>query len=93
MAELTNNDINLINFILKTNSDILNVNVYTSRNIVNSTRCKIEKECPICYETVKINQYERILNCSHIYHKKCIDKWFKLSMTCPTCRTNYATNL
>lgn len=50
-------------------------------------------KCSICFEEYKIGEYKRCLeNCQHIYHKKCIDKWFKKNwqnMNCPLCRTNY----
>ncbi len=43
-------------------------------------------ECPICHE---INNKELFTtSCNHVFHKKCIDKWFKLKSTCPCCRTN-----
>ena len=49
--------------------------------------------CPICYEDFKIKEYKRTLNhCTHYFHKKCIDKWFRKNqgnMNCPICRTNY----
>ena len=49
--------------------------------------------CPICCDEFKVKQYKRILNkCSHCFHKKCIDKWFRKNqgnMNCPLCRTNY----
>lgn len=48
--------------------------------------------CPICYDEYKINQYKRILDkCGHIFHKKCVDKWFvnHPNLECPMCRTNY----
>jgi len=28
-----------------------------------------------------------ITKCKHIFHKECIDKWIKLKLTCPQCRT------
>ena len=41
-------------------------------------------ECPICYETNKINYVK--LDCNHIFHKNCCAEWFHRSLTCPTCR-------
>lgn len=52
----------------------------------------INNICTICFEQYIIGEYYRILpNCQHIYHKKCIDKWFKKDkdMKCPNCRINY----
>ena len=50
------------------------------------------EECLICCDNYKIYEYKRILpKCSHIFHKKCIDKWFKKNSTCPICRHDYIT--
>jgi len=48
----------------------------------------ITMTCPICLESFKEGLYKRILSCSHIFHKKCIDKWIKNSLecSCPICR-------
>jgi hypothetical protein len=40
-------------------------------------------ECCICYEGVIEG---KILSCGHIYHKECIDEWFKEKRICPYCR-------
>ncbi len=46
-------------------------------------------DCPICLDKLESNEYYRKLPCSHLYHKKCIDKWFKENnTTCPVCRLN-----
>jgi len=51
--------------------------------------------CAVCLESYKDKEYLRILpNCSHSFHKKCIDTWLIGSMAsqdsitsyCPTCR-------
>jgi len=90
------------------NCDIINIFIYTepynkkinNRNnlrnldIKNYRLCKHQDlECCICCENVKKNEYIRELNCGHIFHKKCIDKWLLASMkekenvNCPMCRT------
>lgn len=53
--------------------------------------CMIGKQCSICQENYKGNEYYRELcECGHCYHKKCIDEWFFRSKTysCPLCRKN-----
>jgi len=50
-----------------------------------------DKECSICHENYKDNEYFRELgHCGHCFHKKCIDEWFYRSKTysCPLCRKN-----
>ena len=46
---------------------------------------KVDKhvECCICYEGVVEG---KMLSCGHIYHKECIDEWFKEKKICPYCR-------
>ncbi len=40
-------------------------------------------ECCICYEGIVEG---KMLSCGHIYHKECIDTWFKEKKICPYCR-------
>jgi len=51
--------------------------------------------CAICIQDFKSNEYYRELpKCKHQFHKKCIDKWFKIDkqMSCPICRKEYIKN-
>lgn len=41
-------------------------------------------ECCICCETGMLEM--RCLECNHYYHTKCIQKWLKVSRSCPLCR-------
>ena len=44
--------------------------------------------CPICLDEFKKTEYYRILDCKHVFHKKCIDRWFKKDKNdCPMCRS------
>jgi len=42
-----------------------------------------DEECCICYEGIVEG---KMLSCGHIYHKECIDEWFKEKRICPYCR-------
>ena len=42
--------------------------------------------CSICCDTYKCGEYKRELPCSHVFHKKCIDKWLCGNDSCPICR-------
>ena len=52
-----------------------------------SAKLQCETECSICL--IKLDNKKRIisqLNCDHLFHKTCINKWFKQKYTCPNCR-------
>ena len=50
----------------------------------------LTKECPICLEEFSKNVGYRKLDCDHVFHKKCIDKWLyqDKKLRCPLCRVN-----
>ena len=45
------------------------------------------EECTICL--VKLDENDQIKQtiCKHIFHGKCIQKWFETSVKCPLCRS------
>ena len=45
-----------------------------------------EMECAICQDAMVIGQTTRRLPCQHAFHLSCVDTWFSLRPTCPTCR-------
>jgi len=51
----------------------------------------MEHECSICLDS--ITRKRKVLPCNHIFHSKCINKWFKNLHRCPLClrftRTKY----
>ena len=49
-------------------------------------------ECSICQENIENYLVFTSCNCSHCYHEKCINKWLKISRTCPTCRKFFTPN-
>jgi hypothetical protein len=46
------------------------------------------RTCPICMDDVADNDEAGggMLRCKHIFHNKCIQKWFVKTRNCPTCR-------
>uniref|UniRef100_V9KEW7 E3 ubiquitin-protein ligase RNF128-like protein n=1 Tax=Callorhinchus milii TaxID=7868 RepID=V9KEW7_CALMI len=42
--------------------------------------------CAVCIEPYKPGDVVRILTCSHIFHKSCIDPWILEHRTCPMCK-------
>ena len=70
-----------------------NVRVNLSEDKIRGLdRVKIErgedKTCGICLETFNIGEETILLKCSHSYHPNCIVPWLKMSVNCPTCRTD-----
>ena len=48
------------------------------------------KDCSICLEKLEYKKYKRILPCcKNVFHKTCIDKWFKKNSSCPICRHDF----
>ena len=41
--------------------------------------------CAICMDELNNDNYVK-LQCTHEFHKHCIDSWFKIKLTCPNCR-------
>ena len=49
----------------------------------------LETVCSICLDNYKKNEFYRVLDCNHTFHKKCVDRWFKKDhLNCPMCRAN-----
>ncbi|VTO91775.1 unnamed protein product [Fusarium graminearum] len=43
----------------------------------------------ICLEVFENSDTVRRLNCEHVYHQKCIDRWFQgRHFTCPLCKSS-----
>ena len=42
--------------------------------------------CIICLNEISSNQKRKVLDCGHIYHKHCIQKWFEVKKICPICK-------
>jgi hypothetical protein len=46
-----------------------------------------EDSCTICMDDLSDEELVRILPCSHIFHRMCIDKWLdNKDYKCPNCR-------
>jgi len=42
-------------------------------------------ECIICLDNMIVGNNLKTLNCGHIYHYECINKWNNIKKTCPIC--------
>lgn len=45
-----------------------------------------DENCPICFEEIN-HKNSKKLQCGHLFHVDCLDKWFEKNYTCPMCRT------
>lgn len=62
----------------------------------NGTKCKqkavengmchahLSNTCAVCLEETK--RTDKKLKCKHVFHAKCIMKWFETNIECPQCR-------
>jgi len=64
-----------------------NKDVVPKHQLISKNDEILTQQCTICHENYKHREYKRTLNCTHIFHKKCIDKWLKININCPMCRT------
>lgn len=44
----------------------------------------LSQTCAVCLEATK--RSDKRLKCKHVFHPKCIMKWFETSIECPQCR-------
>jgi len=45
-----------------------------------------EHTCNICLEEFSLGQEMRKLDCSHCFHKGCVDRWLATVASCPVCK-------
>lgn len=69
-------------------NNILNRNIIKNKFVrltsISEQTNELDKECSICLQ--EDNNEKVKLECSHIYHKKCIVSWLCESDNCPLCR-------
>lgn len=70
-------------------SAILHQNKNENENIIFKKK-KTNNNFVICCICLERNNHKskELLNCNHIYHKKCIIEWQKINNKCPMCKVN-----
>ena len=61
----------------------------TATSITPYTEVEASHICTICQDhgsAEETPEWREIESCGHLYHKKCIDRWFETSVHCPICR-------
>ena len=49
----------------------------------------LTRECTICLQPIENESVCRMLNCYHIFHSECIEKWFVDKVSCPMCKKTF----
>lgn len=75
------NDINMRNALKDMIKKFYNISLLDYSNQLKNITC-----C-ICLENFNKNNFILKLDCKHIYHHNCINKWFKKNINCPICRS------
>jgi hypothetical protein len=63
--------------------------VNRATSITPHTEVDATTVCTICQDHAcpdETTDWREIESCGHLYHKKCIDRWFETSVYCPVCR-------
>ena len=89
------NKYNNINFNNNNLSNIINTNNFFNENFIENNinqiitkkddSKKIQKKCLICNKLFQQNEDINRLECMHIFHPICIEKWLKNHNFCPEC--------
>ena len=93
------NNLNNLNLVLNDLDDnfddviIMNKKEYSKLLLEESGtikyKIKTTEKCSICCDDIKQYHKMYVINtCNHLYHYKCIKKWFQQHANCPICRTS-----
>lgn len=63
------------------------INIIVSSDRYDATDKKFDS-CPICIDPFEDNTVVSVLNCTHIYHTKCIKEWGHYTLKCPVCKAD-----
>lgn len=60
------------------------------RQCSNGTKCHIHEgdSCPVCM-TQMSESNSRTLECGHVFHIRCLERWKRRNSTCPMCRAPF----
>ena len=55
--------------------------------VCNVNSLRYQKECVICWDELGGGEIVTRLNCNHVLHTQCLEKWSKYNACCPLCMT------
>jgi hypothetical protein len=87
---LTDDNIKLVIEKLKISIDLKLIKKLESLSFEFKKELCKDDECSICYDTLN-NNLIQCPDCSHGFHKKCMDKWLLINKNCVYCRSNIWT--
>lgn len=58
---------------------------------IHYNQLKPVAECPICLAACTARADVITLECTHVFHRSCLQKWLQNADTCPLCRTHVST--
>jgi hypothetical protein len=82
--ENENRIVPVITINIESSSEIFQTSIFKCDFDHQNTECK-ECYCCICIESMNNDEIIK-LKCNHIFHSKCILKWFQNKKKCPLCR-------
>ena len=90
------NEYNIDDSIIIKFSDLNNLNKKFFE--IHTKKCiEQNKFCVICQHHMKKREHKiKLIKCSHCFHKKCLNKYFKikkLNFSCPICQQSYKTTI
>jgi hypothetical protein len=63
--------------------------VLLTPHIVSAAEARQGLECPVCLCQFNCREDGVVgLKCRHVFHRECLEPWFKEHHTCPVCRTD-----
>jgi len=64
----------------------------SANTVVRRLEANSPENCAICQDQMLQDEEVRtIRHCSHLFHKECIDEWFRSNVRCPNCRVDIRT--
>jgi hypothetical protein len=62
------------------------VNALPSRLLTSSADMMGLSLCVVCQEGFEVQEQIMELECSHVFHKSCLEQWLVVNAKCPTCK-------
>ncbi|WMV28109.1 hypothetical protein MTR67_021494 [Solanum verrucosum] len=80
------------NYFTSNSEGVLHDHEHNELRVMRFERDNLEEssvECAICLCKIEDGEEVRELNCDHLFHRACLDRWMNCGrMTCPLCRNH-----